>query len=150
MITACSSEGRFCFGSSFRREAGFKRAKSGVSFFRLTPMRVTPNWMARVMAIMAAPRRPSGIIMCFSRSRPSADYFGSAHAGVERVLQERRHAGAQRLDPARTPGAEQPHEDHELQSVDEDAGGGEIAFLAGFFQAPLCGLLGFLLVGHGG
>jgi len=77
-----------------------------------------------------------------------AHHFGGAHAGIERVLQKGGHTGAQRLNPGWSPGVQERHEDQELQSVHEDAGGGEVAVLTGLFHAPLCRLLCLLLVGH--
>ena len=81
--------------------------------------------------------------------QPQPHYFRSIQSRVERVLQERGHAAAERAQPAWAPGLQQPDEDQELQGIHENARGRKIAFLARFFQAPLRRLLGLLLVGHG-
>src|SRR5579872_1454665 len=64
---------------------------------------------------------------------------------IEGVLENRRHAGADGLQPVHSPVVNEKDEGEKLQGADEDTGSGKIALFAGFVQAPLSGLLGLLV-----
>ena len=75
----------------------------------------------------------------------SHDLF-PAQARVQSVLEYGRDVAADGQKPTQSPGVDQADKGQKLERADEHAGRGKVALFARLFQAPLRGLLCFLIL----
>ena len=141
MIDGLQQRGQVLFRQFFEAGSGFSRLKSGASFFRQTPMRVTPNWIASVIAIITAPIAQRDD-RCFSRLQPERDHFRGVEIRVEGCSSsaatvpaiESSHASP--CDAAAT-------QNHELLALTKLPSGGNWPSSRAFFIAAVSVVLSF-------